>query len=160
MKGILCSHWKWCSNRLHWKVEMLQQNLRNSEESILLFELNLVKMCVDKSLNITMPKYSGFWALELWVPVLINNYELFISDVLSSFSIMYISYTLLFSCSVMSNSLQPHGMQHARLPCPSPSPGACSNSCPLRHSAYGGCGDDRNSEYFWVVNRSKFSGSH
>ena len=38
---------------------------------------------------------------------------------------------LLFSCSVMSNSLQPHGLQHARLPCPSPSPGASSNSYPL-----------------------------
>ena len=31
----------------------------------------------------------------------------------------------------MSNSLQPHGLQHARVPCPSPSPGACSNLCPL-----------------------------
>ena len=27
-------------------------------------------------------------------------------------------------------TLQPHGLQHARLPCPSTSPGACSNSCP------------------------------
>ena len=35
-----------------------------------------------------------------------------------------------FSRSVMSNSLGPHGLQHARLPCPSPTPGACSNSCP------------------------------
>ena len=35
-----------------------------------------------------------------------------------------------FSCSVMSNSLQPHGLQHTRLPCPSPTLGACSNSCP------------------------------
>ena len=40
-------------------------------------------------------------------------------------------YTLLFSRSVMSDSLQPHGLQHARLSCPSPSPEACSNSCPL-----------------------------
>ena len=31
----------------------------------------------------------------------------------------------------MSNSLQPHGLQHARPPCPSPTPGAYSNSCPL-----------------------------
>ena len=31
----------------------------------------------------------------------------------------------------MSDSLQPHGLQHARLPCPSQSPGVCSNSCPL-----------------------------
>ena len=34
---------------------------------------------------------------------------------------------LLFSCSVVSDSLWPHGLQHARLPCPSPSPGACSH---------------------------------
>ena len=33
--------------------------------------------------------------------------------------------------SVMSYSLQSHGLQHARLPCPSPTPGAYSNSCPL-----------------------------
>ena len=31
----------------------------------------------------------------------------------------------------MSNSLRPHGLQHARLPCPSLSPEVCSNSCPL-----------------------------
>ena len=35
-----------------------------------------------------------------------------------------------FSCSVMSDSLWPHGLQHARLPCPSPTPRACSNSRP------------------------------
>ena len=33
-----------------------------------------------------------------------------------------------FCCSVMSDSVQPHGLQNARLPCPSPTPGACSNS--------------------------------
>ena len=37
-----------------------------------------------------------------------------------------------FSCSVMSDSLRPHGLQHAcRPPCPSPIPGVYSNSCPL-----------------------------
>ena len=35
-----------------------------------------------------------------------------------------------FSDSVMSDSLRPHGLQDARPPCPSPSPGAYSNSCP------------------------------
>ena len=34
------------------------------------------------------------------------------------------------SLSVMSNSLLPHGLQHARHPCPTPTPGTCSNSCP------------------------------
>ena len=38
---------------------------------------------------------------------------------------------LLLSRSVMSDSLQPHELQHARLPCPSLSPGVCTNSCPL-----------------------------
>ena len=37
---------------------------------------------------------------------------------------------LLFSRSVMSNSLWPHGLQHARLPCPSAIPEVCLNSCP------------------------------
>ena len=36
-----------------------------------------------------------------------------------------------FSCSVMSDSLWPHGLQHTRLSCPSPTPGVYSNSCPL-----------------------------
>ena len=36
-----------------------------------------------------------------------------------------------FSHSVMSDSLWPHGLHHARPPCSSPTPGACSNSCPL-----------------------------
>ena len=45
-----------------------------------------------------------------------------LSDLLSSVQ---------FSHSVMSESLQFHGLQHARLPCPSPTPRACSNSCPL-----------------------------
>ena len=40
-------------------------------------------------------------------------------------------YSFQFSCSAMSKSLLPHGLQHTRLPCPAPAPRACSNSCPL-----------------------------
>ena len=36
-----------------------------------------------------------------------------------------------FSRSVVSDSLQPHGLQHARPPCPAPTPGVYPNSCPL-----------------------------
>ena len=43
---------------------------------------------------------------------------------------------LLLSCSVMSDSLWPHGLQHARFPCPSSAPGACLNSCPLSRWSY------------------------
>ena len=38
--------------------------------------------------------------------------------------------TVQFSRSLESDSLRPHGLQHARPPCPSPTPGACSSSCP------------------------------
>ena len=38
-----------------------------------------------------------------------------------------------FSHSVVSDSLRPHGLQHARLPCPSPTPTVCSNSYPSNH---------------------------
>uniref|UniRef100_A0A8B9WT91 Voltage-dependent T-type calcium channel subunit alpha n=1 Tax=Bos mutus grunniens TaxID=30521 RepID=A0A8B9WT91_BOSMU len=55
-----------------------------------------------------------------------------------------------FSRSVMSDSSRPHGLQHARPPCPSPTPGACSNSCPSSCSDSGqegsGSGDAGGSE--------------
>ena len=50
----------------------------------------------------------------IWSPCLFNLYA-----------------ELSFSCLIVSNSLWPLGLQHTRLPCPSPSPGVCSNSRPL-----------------------------
>ena len=43
---------------------------------------------------------------------------------------IYFSPSVQFSHSVIPNSLQPHGLPHARFPSPSPTPRACSNSCP------------------------------
>ena len=44
--------------------------------------------------------------------------------------------SLLFSPQVMSDSSRPYGLQHTRLPCPSPSPGVCSNSRPLTQGCH------------------------
>ena len=47
-----------------------------------------------------------------------------------------------FSCLDVYDSLQPHGLQHTTLPCPSPTPGVCSNSCPSSqwcHPAISSC---------------------
>ena len=41
---------------------------------------------------------------------------------------MFYMLAVQFSCSFVSDSLRPHGQQHARPPCPSPTPGAYSNS--------------------------------
>ena len=43
---------------------------------------------------------------------------------------------VVFNRSVVSSSFWPCGLQHARLPCPSLSPGVCSNSCPLSQWCY------------------------
>ena len=60
--------------------------------------------------------------------------NLFLSVIFSPLSTLYDyahSSSLQFNLSVVSDSLWPYGLQHARLPCPSPTPGVYSNSCPL-----------------------------
>ena len=63
-----------------------------------------------------------------WEKLALNK---FYSSIFQGLELSYLLLPLFFSRLVMSDSLQPHGLQHARLPCPSPTPGACSNSCPL-----------------------------
>ena len=48
-----------------------------------------------------------------------------------SLLLIYFYMSVQFCCSVVSNSLRPHGLQHARPPCPSPTPRVYTNSCPL-----------------------------
>ena len=50
-------------------------------------------------------------------------------DCLSDLTVLF--WFVVVAQSLMSDSLWPHGLQHSRLPCPSPPPGTCSNSCPL-----------------------------
>ena len=65
----------------------------------------------------------------LWVPLLLIS---FLSSPSSPLTVGKKSLSLVrFSCSVVSDSMWPHGLQHARPPCPSPSTRVYSNSCPL-----------------------------
>ena len=82
------------------------------------------------------PPSTGFSRQEYWsglpLPSLINSLISTMTEV--DVVLQYPSlppYHLLFSHSVVSDSLWPHGLQHARLPCPSLSPGVCSSSSPL-----------------------------
>ena len=63
----------------------------------------------------------SFWRKQYWVRIKVTGYWVRLIDLNG----------LLFSHSVMSDSLWPHGLQHARPPYPSPTPGVYSNSCPL-----------------------------
>jgi len=99
---------------------------------MLLSQDNLLKDCA-------FPQWV-IWAPLLKISKSVNHGYMSLFLTLSSSPLRYI-YVLMpvpqildyhqFSCSVMSDSLWPHGLQHARLPCPSPTPGVCSNSCPL-----------------------------
>ena len=68
-------------------------------------------------------KKSEIWH---WCRLLFNLSTLFRFHQLSQYDPFC---SIQFSHSVVSNSLPPHGLQHARHPCPPPSPGVCANSC-------------------------------
>ena len=65
-----------------------------------------------------------------------NSIKYFLAQIVQLWTFYLVSFSMCissvqFTCSVVSNFLQPHWLKHARLPCPSPTPGDCSNSCPL-----------------------------
>ena len=87
-----------------------------------------------KSSNLTKCFYYSFFfsAFLPFLPPSLHPFFLSFSKSLSSSCKSQVNpqKMVLFSCSAVSNSLRPHGLQHTRLPSPSPSPRACSNSCP------------------------------
>ena len=74
---------------------------------------------VDLSRHLEFIWFWSFYAVS-------SGYVILLKVCSASFS----SHSSSVSHSVMSSSLQPHGLQHTRLPCPSPTPGVYSNSCP------------------------------
>ena len=68
----------------------------------------------------------------IWQCILLEDMFLLLKKLLTNSVILkYMSASVQFSCRVVSDSLWPHGLQHARPPCPSPTPRVDSNSCPL-----------------------------
>ena len=76
---------------------------------------------------------SDLWDNSKWFNICVNMLNMFCLNKGWTFSELG---DLLFSCSVMSNFLQLHELQHAKLPCPSLSPTVSSNSCPLSPWCY------------------------
>ena len=83
------------------------------------------------------PKNTGVVSLSLLQGIFptqeLNQSLLHCSQILYQLSYQgsLLFHSVQFSRSVVSNSLGPHGLQHARPPCPSPTPRVYSNSCPL-----------------------------
>ena len=96
-------------NHVHWVSDAIQSSHPVSSPSPLPSIFPSIRVFSNESaFCISWPKYWSF-----------------------SFSISPCNESVQFSCSIMSDSLWPHGLQHARLTCPLLSPGVCSNSCPL-----------------------------
>ena len=71
-------------------------------------------------------KFKVFPPFSVWISFIIHQYLWFQKCLILIFLVVQ-----LVSWSVVSDSSRPRGLQHARLPSPSPSPRACSHSCPL-----------------------------
>ena len=98
-------------------------------------EKNVYSLVLKYVVLLVSIKYS--WSIEdhCYLINFLSNLSMDVSEVLNSPTIIVLLSNSLksvqFSRSVVSYSLQPHALQHARLPCPSPNPAACSNSCLL-----------------------------
>ena len=89
------------------------------------YSLLLLKGKEMKLNHLCIPGIKLSWEWYIWfVDILLMNFELMFISKLNCFFTIY-----QFSCSVMFDPLWPHGLQNARLPCPSPTPESCSNSC-------------------------------
>ena len=82
-----------------------------------------------------MIKWFDYFAVQRTLKSLLQHHSSKASILqCSAFFIVQLStsiHSVQFSCSAMSNSLQPHEPQHARPPCPTPTLRAYPNSCPL-----------------------------
>ena len=84
-----------------------------------------IKVVIDRLLGAI-----SAWLFQLLEDISWGNNLILLVDDCSPIFYSLLS-SVQFSYSVVSDSLQPHGVQHTSPPCPSPIPGACSNSCPL-----------------------------
>ena len=98
-----------------------QRSLRLSSFLFILYPIFCSEAVISTILSSMSFTHASASVILLWIPVSV----LFIS-----LCLFFSSCSVQFSCSVVSDSLQPHGLQNARPPYPSPTPGACSNSCP------------------------------
>jgi len=87
------------------------------------------------SLKALILRHSAFFMVQLTHPYMTTGKILALTIWIFVGKVIALLFNTLssvqFSCSVVSDSLQPHGLQHARLPCSSLTPRACSNLCPL-----------------------------
>jgi len=116
----------WVSSKLKKKKKERKEGIQESSDFLKFTYIAFVLDPIFQTFN-----YSHYFSLAL---TSLFTSKPRVDRVLDQCQVWYIIFltNVQFSCSVMSNSLWPHGLQHTRPPCPSPTPGVYSNSCPSR----------------------------
>ena len=90
--------------------------------------------------KLMQPLWKQYWGaskIKNRIAIRFSNFTLgYLSEGNTNLKTQYSLQQYLFSWQAVSDSLQPHGLQHARFLCPSLSPKVCSNSCPLNWWCY------------------------
>ena len=114
-----------CNCKLYSWVKSLPQTYKPPAEPSSRVLVSIVITCFRK-----------IWPIG-WLILLLHHCQTHPLILENLFSLGHVTFRclirgmLLFSCWVVSDSLQPHGLQHATRPCPPLSPRVCSNTCPL-----------------------------
>ena len=125
--------WVWVDSGSWWwtgKPGVLQSKGSQRVGHDWVTELNWVYTCQCHSLDLAHPLLPPLCPQVCSLCLCLSSFPAyrFISTIFLDSIYMH---SVQFSRSVVSDSLRPHELQHARPPCPSPTPGAYSNSCPL-----------------------------
>ena len=105
---------------IKWPINIPRRWLMSSKTRLVQTKHNEICASYWQELKFANMKCQlGYWATGTYMLLVI----IWKSSILTDWEVQ-------FSRSVMSDSLRPHGLQHARLPCPSPTPRAWSDSCP------------------------------
>ena len=92
----------------------------------------VLKKDKEKNLRSSQRKYITYWGRAVWMTCFSHQKPWRpTGSETACFKALKGKNFSLFSPWIASDSLQLHGLQHVRFPCPSPSPGVCSNSCSL-----------------------------
>ena len=118
-----------------WHQGRAEQPRNNRDLVLVIFRIPRDR----KAMDLQVPPASSFLSKSPWlpppptphpVPRDASGHPLPSSGVYPT-NLIYFYSSVQFSHSVVSNSLRPHGLQHTKPPCPSPTPGVHPNSCPL-----------------------------
>ena len=110
-------------HEVKWALGSITTNKASGGDGI---PVELLQILKDDAVNVLHSICQQIWKTQQWP----QDWKRSVFIPIPKKDNGQLSKTIQFSRSVVSDSLQPHESQHARPPCPSPTPGVHSDSCP------------------------------